>query len=376
VVGFQGIQRFSIGTAELVAMSLLKIGAHTRVPRLFREVVFPAAVADGAWDPGRAMMRLVDAMAVPPIDRPGLIDRAHRLCRAALSETARSRLGVVTVGDEHYPPLLREIPDPPLALWVRGDRSRLFAGPCIAVVGSRNATPEGLVVARHLARGLSEAGVGVVSGLARGIDGAAHRGALEGPAPTIAVLGCGVDVLYPSGHRALADAVVGQGCLVSEYPPGTPPMPRHFPLRNRIISGLARAVVVVEASERSGSLITARMALEQGREVLAVPGLVASGCHRGCHALIKDGARLVETVRDILEEIGHAPAEGMPGACRNKTSSISWLQAVMSPGSPCDPEVLAVRTGRPVRELLAELGRLEASGSVTRLPGGKFVRLD
>ena len=376
VVSFQDIQRLPAGTADLVAMSLLKLGAYTRAARLFREEVFPSLMADGEWDADRAMAKLVEALAVPVDNRAGLVERARRRCQAALLETARAGLGVVTVAEAHYPPVLREIPDPPLALWTRGSIAGALTLPLVAIVGSRNATPDGLVLARRLARGLSEAGVGIVSGLARGIDGAAHKGALEGAGYTMAVLGCGVDIAYPLGHRLLAGLVVERGCLVSEYPPGTPPLARHFPLRNRIISGVSRAVLVVEASDRSGSLITARTALEQGRDVLSVPGMVASGCHRGCHALIKDGARLVETVEDVLEEIGHVPAADLPSGSLDKTSSISWLEAVMRPGLPSDPESLTGRTNRPMPELLAELGRLEAAGVVVRLPGGKFVRLD
>jgi DNA processing protein len=174
----------------------------------------------------------------------------------------------------------------------------------------------------------------------------------------------------------LAAAVAGQGCLVSEFAPGTPPLPAHFPLRNRIISGLARAVVVVEASDRSGSLITARMALEQGRDVLAVPGGIASGCHRGCHALIKDGARLVETVEDVLEEIGHRGTGGSRSAEGDKPLFDSWLAEAIPPGQSRDPDALALLTRRAAGDVLAELGRLEMAGLIRRVPGGKFVRLD
>jgi DNA processing protein len=174
----------------------------------------------------------------------------------------------------------------------------------------------------------------------------------------------------------LAAAIADQGCLVSEFAPGTPPLPVHFPLRNRIISGLSRAVVVVEASERSGSLITARMALEQGRDVLAVPGAIASGCHRGCHALIKDGARLVETVEDVLEEIGHPATQGLRPMKGDKPLFDSWLAEAIPPGQARDPDTLALSTRRAAGDVLAELSRLEMAGFIRRVPGGKFVRLD
>lgn len=246
----------------------------------------------------------------------------------------------------------------------------------MAVVGARDATPAGLAVARRLAGGLAEAGLVVVSGMARGVDGAAHGGALDAGGLTVAVLGCGADVVYPRQHVTLAGEVRRSGALVSELPPGTAPLPRHFPLRNRIISGLARAVVVIEASERSGSLITARMALEQGRDVLAVPGGVASGRHRGCHALIKDGARLVETVGDILEEIGWSPPPENHTDPFFKSLKTSRLDIVMAEGEAYNLDELAARTGQSAAVLLAELGRLEVAGRVVRLGAGNFVRLD
>jgi DNA processing protein len=252
----------------------------------------------------------------------------------------------------------------------------VLSKPAVAVVGSRRATPTGLAAARRLSQQLAEAGLAVVSGLARGIDGAAHRGALEAGGTTVAVLGNGLDVIYPAEHRELMAAVGRAGAAVSEFPPGTPPRPRHFPLRNRIISGLSRAVVVVEASEKSGSLITARAALEQGRDVLAVPGSIASGAYRGCHALIKDGARLVETVEDILQELGWPMApNGLQAESRNTLFS-NGLERFMPPGEPASIDELAVASGRPAADWLAELTLLELSGRVARTAGGAFVRLD
>jgi DNA processing protein len=246
----------------------------------------------------------------------------------------------------------------------------------LAIVGSRRATPAGLTVARTLAKGVVEAGLVVVSGLARGIDAAAHQGALDGGGRTIAVLGCGGDMTYPSEHRGLANRILAAGAIVTEFPPGTPPLPHHFPQRNRIISGLCRAVVVVEASDRSGSLITARMALEQGRDVLAVPGNVASGQYAGSHALIKDGAPLVETVRDVLNALGVECSGGQAPENVRRSCEMSKLEAVMAIGEPYSIDELAARSGLETGALLAELGILEIAGRIGRVPGAGFVKVD
>jgi len=219
---------------------------------------------------------------------------------AWLSETGHH---LVTWADTDYPPLLREIPAPPVVLYVIGDRQSL-SHPQFAIVGSRNPTPMGRENAQAFAKTLAGAGLTITSGLALGIDGAAHRGALDAGGKTIAVVGTGLDRVYPARHRDLAYAVVQQGALVSEFPLGTPPKSENFPVRNRIISGLSLGTLVVEAAVQSGSLITARLATEQGREVFAIPGSIHSPQARGCHALIRQGAKLVETAQDILEELG------------------------------------------------------------------------
>ena len=226
---------------------------------------------------------------------------------------------LVVLGDANYPASLLNIEDPPLMLYLLTAGQPLSADffgqsglKSVAIVGSRTPTPQGLATAHQFGRALSEAGVTVVSGMALGIDGAAHQGAIEGAVnsaaenrlATIAVVGTGLDRVYPSSHRALAHAIAQHGAIVSEYPLGTPPLAANFPKRNRIISGLSQGTLVVEAALKSGSLITARMALEQGREVFAIPGSIHSGYSRGCHALIRQGAKLVETVEDILEELG------------------------------------------------------------------------
>jgi DNA processing protein len=228
-----------------------------------------------------------------------------------------------------------------------------------------------LAIASELGRELAALGLVVVSGLARGVDGAAHQGALEAGGLTVAVLGSGVDVVYPPEHQRLAEQVSGSGALISEFPPGTPPRAHRFPLRNRVISGLSLAVVVIEAHQRSGSLITARAALEQGRDVLAVPGNVVSGRHRGGHALIKDGARLVETVDDVLEEIGWA-ARTTPGTRRTDNHQRhSHLGATMVAGEAYTVDDLARATGWSAAEVLAELSALELEDRVVR-SGGEY----
>jgi len=210
---------------------------------------------------------------------------------------------IVTLADEDYPQALLNIPDPPLLIYVKG-RLDLLNGLALAVVGSRNATPQGLNNAEAFSRSLSEAGLCVVSGLAHGVDAAAHRGALQGSGSSIAVVGTGLDRIYPAANRDLAHALAVDGAIVSEFPLGTPPLAANFPRRNRIISGLGIGTLVVEASVQSGSLITARQALEQGRDVFAIPGSIHAPQSKGCHRLIKQGAKLVETAQDILEELG------------------------------------------------------------------------
>ena len=209
----------------------------------------------------------------------------------------------IHLGTAEYPQLLAEISDPPACIWTRGDRA-LLSATAVAVIGARAASPEGLIAAGEIAFDLARAGIVVVSGLARGIDAAAHRGALDAGGKTIAVLGTGIDRVYPAENDRLHEQIAASGLLVTEFPPGTPPQDWHFPRRNRIISGLSRAVVVVEAREKSGSLITARLAADQGRDVMAVPGTFVGGRNRGANALLRDGAKLVESAVDILQELG------------------------------------------------------------------------
>ncbi len=356
-------------TEAFVALSLLRFGADTRACRLLI-----ALVREGELAPQTLAARLATSLGIPDAEQPARIDRAWIEASAALGRARDAGLTALSFGDPRYPELLRHLADPPIVLWVKGDPA-VLARPSVAVVGSRAASPAGLAAGRRLAKDLAEVGLVVASGLARGVDAAAHEGALDA-GETIAILGCGADRVYPWEHRDLARRVAERGAIASELPPGTPPLPRHFPLRNRVISGLSLGVIVVEASFKSGSLITARAALEQGRAVMAVPGGIASGRHRGCHALIKDGARLVETAEDVLEEIGWprrpAPTQGQS----SKSLQISSLERTMAVGEPYTVDDLAARTGREAQDLLAELGALEISGRVARSPSGGYVRLD
>ena len=359
----------------LVAISLLGRGVDTFAARAFKAIALPDGLIGDGFDPAAALEPLGEALRVPPAVWRDRMQRGHQVAQAALAHAARAGMEAIPIHSPDYPALLRHIIDPPSVLWVKGVPAALNRR-AIAVVGSRRGTPTGLTTASRLGNELAAAGIVVVSGLALGIDGAAHRGALDAAGDTVAVLGCGVDRTYPRQHAALATAILERGAVISEFPPGTSAQPWHFPLRNRIISGLARAVVVVEAHLKSGSLITARAALEQGRDVLAVPGNVASGCYRGSHALIKDGARLVETVEDVLDEVGWRPVPERPAGATDKRPKINQLDGVITPGAPIGLDELLARTGRPVTDLLAELSELELAGKVTKLASGGFVRLD
>lgn len=311
---------------------------------------------------------LATALEIPEADRPGAMASGQRHAAEARATAARMAIPLEHPGLETYPAALAEIADPPLALWRNGE---LTDAPHIAIVGSRAATPTGLRVARALADGLARRGYVIVSGMALGVDGAAHEGALAAGGRTVAVLGCGIDVIYPWRHRHLAEAIPAQGALLSEVPPGTAPQAWLFPLRNRIISGLCRAVIVIEATFKSGSLHTARSALDQGRDVLAVPGDVAAGRSEGCHDLIRDGARLVEDVDDVLEEL-----EGIPRVKKQSKKPLpkSRLEAAMASSTGYSLDDLVRQTGRPAPDLLAELGHLELAGRITRMAGGRFRR--
>lgn len=277
--------------------------------------------------------------------------------------------------DSAYPPALLTIPDPPLLLYAKG-RIDLFNLPALAVVGSRHASTQGVADAERFSRAMSEAGLTIISGLAQGIDAAAHQGGLQGPGSTIAVIGTGIDIVYPARNRKLAHLIAEQGCLLSEYALGMPAISSNFPRRNRIISGLARAVLVVEAAAQSGSLITARTALEQGRDVFAIPGSIHSVLSKGCHQLIKQGAKLVESAQDILEELREFNLQRtatLPPPAALTGQPLSILQALGF--DPVDVDSLVLRTGLDTAKLNEQLLMLELDGLLECLPGGWYRRL-
>ncbi|MFZ2540576.1 MAG: DNA-processing protein DprA [Gallionella sp.] len=283
---------------------------------------------------------------------------------------------IVTLADSEYPQALLNIPDPPLLLYVKGQLDFLNRA-ALAVVGSRNATPQGIGNAEAFAKTLSDAGLCIISGMAHGIDAAAHRGALRGQGSSIAIVGTGLDKVYPAANRDLAHALAQQGALISEFPLGTPPLAANFPRRNRLISGMSVGCLVVEASLQSGSLITARLALEQGRDVFAIPGSIHAPHSKGCHALLKQGAKLVETAQDILEEL----VGQLPAPAHNPVVQVTDIQG---PGfalldhlgfDPVDVNTLSDRCGLTIAELSAMLLTLELEGRVSTLPGGLYQRI-
>jgi len=386
---------------DLIALSLLPIWLGRLIGERLRAGDPPAAILERL---------LIERWPDDPDKRTTIRARAA----TALARAGGGGITPIAWSDAAYPPALAAIIDPPPVLWLRGAAAALER-PAVAIVGSRAGSPYALAVAERLAADLSARGIVVVSGLARGVDSAAHRGALRGVAEresrtgtgggatgagggaeavpyaspaasgpvagsTIAVLGSGVDVIYPAEHKPLARAIEATGAVLSEFVPGTPPNPAFFPQRNRVISGLSRAIVVIEAGEKSGSLITARCALEQGRDVLAVPGSVLSGRNRGAHALLRDGAKIVETADDILEELGPSGINGVgsvfsPGE-RGLTPSTDPVLACLQPGEPCDLDAISERSGFAPARLLPRLFELELRGLVGRAGGGRFVRFD
>lgn len=417
-----------------------------------------AAPRLGATDPEdvSAWLRLANASGLPPIALRALLAEfgsphavlnqsfgalagiaGEKAARAVLAPPPGSELGsfeeclartlewasikgnaIVTLADTAYPPALLTMPDPPPLLYVKG-RLDLLQSRAVAIVGSRSATPQGIEDAKRFAQALSNAALAIVSGLALGIDGAAHRGGLSGPGSTIAVIGTGADLVYPSLHHALAHEIAENGVIVSEWPLGTPARSANFPQRNRLIAGLSSGVLIVEAAMRSGSLITARLANEMGRDVFAIPGSIHAPLSRGCHRMIKQGAKLVETPEDILEEFGiHVTTETETAAAprkRGKTrvvknlserepnedefalelqsaridrpATASWASAkVENPDadrlldalghSPATLEILGQRTEMDGATLQSLLLQLEMSGRIGALPGGRFIRVE
>lgn len=360
------------GVGPATARRLL---AHFGLP----EAIFAASAARLAPVAGDALARV---LAAPATDAQ---QAAAAATAAWLAAAPQHRL--LTLADAGYPQGLLTMPDPPPLLFAAG-RLELLALPALAVVGSRSATRQGEATAEAFAAQLAQAGLNIVSGLALGIDAAAHRGALKAaaegaPAATIAVVGTGIDVVYPSSNRQLTERVRRDGLVLSEMPLGTPALAHNFPRRNRLIAGLARGVLVVEAALRSGSLITARLAAEQGREVFAIPGSIHSPVTKGCHRLIKEGAKLVETVQDILDELnvesgargaGAAPDADAAADDAGLSAAARALLAVLG-HDPVDLDLLAQRSGEDAGTLTALLFDLELAQYVERLPGNRYQRL-
>jgi DNA processing protein len=374
---------------------------NTSARRLLAAFGLPAAVLAQSPEALSTLLTPTQTQALlnEPADLEALLDTTWDWLSA---EPAARR--ILTLGDPLYPQSLLNTEDPPLLLYAMGmpgawsDNLLNAAGTaCLAIVGSRNPSPQGVANGRQFAQALAEAGLTIVSGLALGIDGAAHEGALLGAAAdrlaTVAVVGTGLDRVYPRQHRALAHRIAERGILLSEFHLGTAPLAPNFPMRNRIISGLSRGTLVVEAALQSGSLITARMAVEQGREVFAIPGSIHSTQSHGCHALIKQGAKLVESAQDVLEELGWQAALSLQPdwvptqqeqPAQTAASATAAAPAPTGPESallqalgfdPVGLDALQARTGLPTPELLAQLMTLEVQGQVARLSGGLFQRM-
>ena len=315
------------------------------------------------------LKRFVAAEIAAQIAAGGNADGARQVL-AWLDDPANH---LVTLGDIDYPQLLLQIADPPPLLYVKGRRD-LLNRPALAIVGSRNATAQGVANAEDFARALSDAGVTIVSGLALGIDAAAHRGGLAGAASSVAVVGTGLDVVYPARNRELAHQLAMQGTLMSEFALGTPALGANFPRRNRVISGMSRGCLVVEAALQSGSLITARLANEQGREVFALPGSIHSPLAKGCHALIKQGAKLIDSADDILEELNLASAPSVARSMPELDPDAARLLDLLG-YEPCNLDALCARSSMGADAVSALLLKLELQGLVETLPGGQYQRV-
>ena len=355
--------------------------------RLLAEFGSPEAVLGASTAARKAIVGAVAASALA--DAPPGFDALLEATLAWLAGGTKADAAprdVLVLGDPRYPEALLQTADPPTLLYTQG-RVDLLAADAIAIVGSRNPTAQGLENARAFAAHLSRAGLVVVSGLALGIDGAAHEGALEGGSETggtgcggtIAVVGTGLDRIYPARHRALAHRIAARGLIVSEFSIGTPSLPENFPIRNRIIAGLARGTLVVEAALQSGSLITARLALEAGREVFAIPGSIHSPQARGCNVLLKQGAKLVDSAADIVEEFSAARPGASPAPRSDANADGAEKEDPLLAALGYDPiglDALVARTGYSAAELSARLLDLELGGRVARLPGQVFQRVE
>jgi DNA processing protein len=336
-----------------------------------------------------ALQKVVPDRIARALASPTTAEEAERIARA-IEWAAQPGNHVLTLADANYPPALLDISDPPILLYAKG-RVELLSRPSMAVVGSRNATAQGIANAEKFSEALGHAGLTIISGMALGIDTAAHQGGLltaknANGGSTIAVIGTGADIVYPARNRALAHQIAEAGCIVSEYQLGMPAIASNFPRRNRIISGFARGVLVIEAALQSGSLITARMAAEQGRDVFAIPGSIHSPLSKGCHQLIKQGAKLVESAQDILEELQYAASTSAATASANShtaTNDTAYTlldapheQILQQMGfDPVDADTLAARCQLDIAAINAHLLSLELDGRTEMLPGGMHRRI-
>ena len=361
--------------AAWLRLALTEGVGNTAARRLLAAVGLPQDILAAASDALEQVVSPAQARAL--LDIPPGFDEQLQLTWDWLAQGGGRR--ILTLADSGYPQGLLETADPPLMLYLMGNPHCDWPA-AIAMVGSRNPTPQGLANARQFARSFVQAGLTVVSGMATGVDGAAHEGALEGAAPgqlaTIAVVGTGLDRVYPRKHLDLAHRIAQQGWIASEYPLGTPPLAENFPRRNRIIAALSQGTLVVEAALQSGSLITARQASEQGKDVFAIPGSIHSAQARGCHWLLKQGAKLVETAQDVLEELrpglaANAPVQAAIDFPAPATDRDASLLAALG-FDPVSLDALVARTGMAAPELQARLLELELDGRVSRLPGGLF----
>jgi DNA processing protein len=361
------------GLASWLQLTLTPgLGAAT-IRELLKQLGLPEKVLAA---PRKELARLLTPQALAALDSEPVARSVER----SLAWLEQPGHALVTLADPAYPALLLEIGDPPPVLYCRG-RPELLRRPALAIVGSRNASAQGAQNAEQFARAFSAAGLTIVSGLAQGIDAAAHRGGLTDEGSTIAVLGTGVDLAYPAANAALAQEIAERGLLVSEYPLGMKALAHNFPRRNRLISGLAQGCLVIEAALASGSLITARAAAEQGREVFAVPGSIHSPLSKGCHALIKTGAKLAESAEDVLTELasfrrtGFASTRAPAAPHVDAAAEDEPLLACMG-FDPVDVDSLCARAGLPAERVSAELLRLELGGRITALPGGLYQRVN
>jgi len=339
--------------------------------------------------------RAAEAVLAPPEEIEGVPFDDY--IEAAFAWASEPGNHILTFADATYPQTLLTMPDPPPLLYAKG-RLELLQTRAVAIVGSRHASPQGLEDARRFARVLSDAGLAVVSGLALGIDASAHRGALEGATGTVSVIGTGTDLVYPAAHHTLAHEIAREGAMLSEWPLGTPARSANFPQRNRLIAGMSGGVLIVEAAMRSGSLITARLANEMGRDVFAIPGSIHAPFSQGCHRLLKQGAKLVETPEDVLEEFGFSPATARAASAaarraRPRPVSASWASARSDEAdsaidgdasrvldalghAPATLEILAMRTDLDGAALQGALLQLELSGRVAALAGGRYTAVE